>query len=52
MKHQKGVLTVAGFWLEPGVKMGKGRKTALEAELDRQRRFVGAESIAVNCRLD
>jgi uncharacterized protein YcaQ len=52
MKHQKGVLTVTGFWLEPGVKMGKGRKAALEAELDRHRRFVGAESIAVNCRLD
>jgi uncharacterized protein YcaQ len=43
---------VTGFWLEPGVKMGKGRKAALEAELDRHRRFVGAESIAVNCRLD
>lgn len=52
MKHQKGVLTVTGFWPEPGVRMGKGRKTALEAELDRQRRFVGAESIAFNCALD
>ena len=52
MKHQKGVLTVTGFWPEPGVKMGKGRKAALEAELDRQRRFVGAESLAVNCALD
>ena len=52
MKHHNGVLTVTGFWPEPGVKMGKGRKAALEAELDRHRRFVGAESIAFNCTLD
>lgn len=52
MKHRKGVLTVTGFWPESGVKMVKGRKAALEAELDRQRRFVGAESIVFNCTLD
>ena len=46
MKHENGVLAVAGLWLEDGVKMGKGRKAALEAELDRQRRFVGAHSVS------
>jgi len=41
MKADKAMdaLTVTGLWLEPGVKMGKGRQTALEAELDRVRRF-------------
>ena len=41
MKADKSAdaLTVTGLWLEPGVKLGKGRETALEAELDRVRRF-------------
>ncbi len=48
MKHDpgKGALIVAGLWLESRVKFGKGRRAALDAELDRQRRFVGAERVA------
>lgn len=49
MKEQKGELIVTGLWLEPGVKMGKGRVAALEAELDRQRRFVGASGVILKC---
>jgi len=45
MKNIKDELIVTGLWLEPGIKMGKGRKAALDAELNRQRRFVGATSI-------
>ena len=45
MKHDAGTLTVAGLWLEPKVKLGKGRRVSLDAELDRQRRFVGAEHV-------
>jgi len=42
MKRIDDDLKVLGVWLEPGVKMGKGRKADLEAELERHRRFVGA----------
>lgn len=45
MKEEKGELIVTDLWLEPGVKMGKGRIAALEAELDRHRRFVGATTV-------
>ncbi len=45
MKHESGTLAITGLWLEPGVKMGKGRRTALDAELDRYRRFVGANAL-------
>lgn len=45
MKHDAGVLRVTGLWLESGVKLGKGRRAALDAELDRQRRFVGAARV-------
>jgi len=47
MKQEKGVLKVIGLWFEPGVKMGKHRKAALDAELERQRRFVGAKDIEI-----
>ena len=49
MKHVKGTLRVANIWLEAGVKRGKGRIAALEAELDRHRRFVGAERVTFDC---
>ena len=49
MKHVKGTLCVANIWLEAGVKRGKGRIAALEAELDRHRRFVGAERVTFDC---
>lgn len=42
MRRNKDNLVVSNLWLEVGVKLGKGRKSALLAELDRQRRFVGA----------
>ncbi len=47
MKHVKenDALEVKGLWLEPGIRMGKGRRDQLLAELDRYRRFVGAGSL-------
>ena len=47
MKHDAGrdSLVVSGLWMEPGVKLGKARRLALEGELDRQRRFVGAAQV-------
>ena len=47
MKHHKDedALTVTGLWLEPGVKSGRGRMDALNAELERHRRFVGASNL-------
>ena len=49
MKHEKGTLRVVNLWLEAGVRRGKGRIAALEAELDRHRRFVGAERVNFDC---
>ena len=49
MKHEKGTLRVVNLWLESGVRRGKGRIAALEAELDRHRRFVGAERVTFDC---
>lgn len=48
MKHERdsGLLRVKGLWLEPKVKLSKARKDRLEAELERQRRFTGAERVA------
>ncbi|MDJ0936357.1 MAG: crosslink repair DNA glycosylase YcaQ family protein [Kiloniellales bacterium] len=46
MKHDRqadGALRVTGLWLEPGIKMTRGRTDRLTAELLRIRRFVGAE---------
>ena len=47
MKHErdKGALAVKGLWLEPKVKLSPARKERLEAELERQRRFTGAERV-------
>ncbi len=45
MKRHNDTLTVFGLWLEPGIKFGKMRKAALEAELDRHRRFVEAKTV-------
>ncbi len=45
MRRVKENLIVSNLWLESDIKLGKGRKTALNAELDRQRRFVGAQDI-------
>ncbi len=48
MKHDRqtdGTLRVAGLWLEPGIKMTRGRTDRLMAELKRIQRFVGAEGL-------
>ncbi|HEX5077746.1 MAG TPA: crosslink repair DNA glycosylase YcaQ family protein [Geminicoccaceae bacterium] len=38
-------LEVAALWLEPGRRLGRGRRDRLDAELDRIRRFVGADAV-------
>ncbi|WP_340117752.1 DNA glycosylase AlkZ-like family protein [Pelagibius sp. 7325] len=47
MKHErsKGALAVKGLWLEPKVTLSPARQERLEAELERQRRFTGAEKV-------
>ena len=47
MKHarERGALEVKGLWLEPKVKLSRARMERLEAELERQRRFTGAEKV-------
>lgn len=48
MKCQRdaSVLSVTGLWLEPKVKLSTGRLSALEAELDRLRRFTGMDRVS------
>jgi uncharacterized protein YcaQ len=43
--RRDGVLRITGLWLEPGIKPTAARRRALDAELDRQRRFAGADSV-------
>ena len=47
MKHDRasGELVVKGLWLEPKRKLTAGRRSRLEAELERVRRFTGAERV-------
>ena len=47
MKHErdKGALAVKNLWWEPKVRASKARHQALEGELERQRRFTGAERL-------
>ncbi|WP_419901266.1 winged helix-turn-helix domain-containing protein [Kiloniella sp.] len=45
MKRQGQSLVVKGLWLEPKVKASAGRMTAIEAELERVRRFVNVEDV-------
>ena len=40
-----GSLRVKAFWPEAGVKLTKGRRAKLEAELDRLARFAGCERV-------
>lgn len=42
-KHS--VIRAKNLWLEPKIKLGKGRRALLEAELDRMRRFCNAHSV-------
>jgi len=48
MKHERdsGALKVKALWLEPGQRLSAARRGRLEAELERQRRFTGAERVA------
>ena len=41
----RGLLEVAALWLEPGRRLSRGRRDRLEAELDRIRRFTGADAV-------
>ena len=47
MKHERaeGALKVKALWPEPKVRWTKGRQAALESELERLRRFTGAEFV-------
>jgi hypothetical protein len=47
MKHERdsGALRVKGLWLEPKLRLSRARQDRLEAELERQRRFTGAERV-------
>jgi hypothetical protein len=45
MKREDGALAVRQIWWEPGVRASSGRRQRLEAELDRVRRFIGADRI-------
>ncbi len=47
MKHDRasGVLGVRGVWMEPKWKLNSGRLKRLEGELERVRRFTGAERV-------
>ena len=40
-----GALRVKGFWPEVGVRLTKGRRAKLEAELDRLARFAGCDRV-------
>jgi uncharacterized protein len=39
------LLEVSALWLEPGRRLGRGRRERLDAELDRMRRFIGADAV-------
>jgi hypothetical protein len=39
------LLEVSALWLEPGRRLGRQRRERLDAELDRIRRFIGAEAV-------
>jgi uncharacterized protein YcaQ len=47
MKHERdsGCLRVKALWLEPKQRLSAARQDRLEAELERQRRFTGAERV-------
>ena len=45
MKRQDQSLVVKGLWLEPKVRASKGRLGAIEAELERIKKFVGVDGL-------
>jgi len=44
--RKTGLLRVAGFWPEPGLRPSRTRAARIEAELDRFRRFAGLDRVA------
>ena len=42
-------LCVTGIWWEPGVSATKSRKSQLDSELDRVRRFTGCDEVRFEC---
>jgi len=48
MKRDGEALSVINLWPEPGVRMGAGRLEAIDAELERHRRFIGAERVVLS----
>ena len=44
-KRDGDVTRVTAFWPEMGVRMGKARVRALEAEIDRVATFVGSKDV-------
>jgi len=50
--HRKeGRLEMKGLWLEPGIKPGTGRKTAIRQALTRLAKFTGATSVDADAAL-
>ena len=45
--RDRGCLAVNNLLREPGVRAGKGRLESLRSELERLRRFLGADTVAV-----
>jgi uncharacterized protein YcaQ len=41
----RGMLEVTALWMEPGRRLSRGRRDRLDAELDRIRRFIGADAV-------
>ena len=48
--RQGATLDVKSLWLEPGLRLTRGRQRRLEAELDRVRRFIGADTVRFAAR--
>jgi uncharacterized protein YcaQ len=50
MKHDRsdGKLHVNGLWYEPGVRQSKALRAGILAELERMRRFTGADALSIN----
>ncbi len=43
--RQRAALDVKALWLEPGLRLTRGRRGRLDVELDRIRRFIGADTV-------
>jgi len=48
MKRDGAALSVINLWPEPGLRLGSGRTDAIIAELERHRRFIGAERLVLS----